>query len=94
MAEVIWQDRAIEEFEAIQDYLTLSFGESQTRKFTQRVFDFLDLLSKHPSLGPIQIKELDIRGFVLSKQTTILYKLIDNRLYVLSLIDNRMDRIF
>ena len=50
MAEVIWQDRAVEEFEAIQEYLVNEYGELSVRKFTKRVFTFLDLLNgTHPS---------------------------------------------
>ena len=94
MAEIIWQDRAVDEFEAIQDYLAKHFGESHVKKFTRKVFQFLDLLVDHPSLGAVQHKKLMIRGFVLSSQTTIIYKYVDEKVYILSFIDNRSDHLF
>jgi len=94
MAEIVWQDRAVAEFEAIQEYLIRYHGESQVRKFTKRVFQFLDLLQTHPSIGPLQHKKLDIRGFVLSRQTTIIYKLVNDKIHILAFVDNRSDHLF
>lgn len=91
MAEVVWQDRAVDDFENIKHYLQENYGEYQVRKFVRRVFDFLNLLSAYPKLGPIQNKELEIRGFVISSQTTMLYKTQESKVFILGFIDNRSD---
>ena len=91
MAEIIWQDQAVEEFETIQEYIRSKFGEDSMEKFTVRVFEFLDILEKYPSIGPVEFPQRAIRGFVISKQTKILYKVADNKIFLLSFFDNRKD---
>jgi hypothetical protein len=51
-----------------------TWGQQSAKKFTDRVFYFLELLFKYPRLGSVEDKEFDIRGFTLSKQTRLLYK--------------------
>ena len=91
MAEIIWQDQAVNEFEAIQDYIGSKFGGNSKAKFTVRVFEFLHILEKYPSIGPVEFPQKAIRGFVISKQTKVLYKIIDEKIHLLSFFDNRKD---
>lgn len=94
MAEIIWQDRAVQQFEHIQNYLLVSFGEKVVAEFTKRIFKFLDSLSKFPTIGRIQHEALNIRGFVISRQTSILYKVEADKVFILAFIDNRINPIF
>ena len=89
MAEIIWNKRAGRQFEKIQDYLSGEFGEKTTEEFTNKVFNFLDILAKYPELGTVENKEKNIRGFVIHKYTTLFYKTIEDRIYLLSMFDNR-----
>lgn len=89
MAEIIWNKRAGRQFEKIQDYLIGEFGEKMTEEFTNKVFYFLDLLAKYPDLGTVENKDSNIRGFVIHKYTTIFYKTVEDKIYLLSMFDNR-----
>jgi len=91
MAEIIWTPYAVEDFEDIQEYLGRKFGEHSIRKFTLRVFGFLNILENHPKIGLLEIETKNIRSFVLSKQTTILYKVENEKIYLLSFFDNRQE---
>ena len=91
MAQIKWNKRASKQFSDLQQYLLQEFGKNSVKTFTSRVFTFLDLLLKHPHLGTLENKEKEIRGFVLHKHTTILYKEHKGSIYILSLFDNRQN---
>ncbi len=56
MAEVIWTEPALSDLEAIADYIALDNPDAASR-LVKRVFAHIELLSKHPELGP-RIPEL------------------------------------
>lgn len=89
MAQIIWNKRAGHQFENIQNYLIMEFGEKTTAEFTNKVFNFLDLLAKYPDLGTVENKDKNIRGFVIHKHTTIFYKTVGDKIFLLSMFDNR-----
>ncbi len=89
--EIAWTREAAIDFNKVQDYLLITWGEQSVRKFTKKVFDFLNLLSEFPLIGTIENKELNIRGFVIVKQLNLFYQIRDNRIILLSFYDNRQD---
>jgi len=70
-------------------YLSQEWGEKVTQAFIQRTYDFLDILVDFPEIGPIQNLSKNIRGFTLTKQITIFYRLENNRILLLNFFDNR-----
>jgi plasmid stabilization system protein ParE len=91
MAQVVWNRKAVRQFEKIQEYLSKEFGDKTTEEFTKRVFNFLDLLSDYPDLGTVENKERNIRGFLLHRHTTLFYKIGSDKIYLLAMFDNRQD---
>jgi plasmid stabilization system protein ParE len=91
MAQIIWNKRASRQFEQIQRYLEEEFGKKSAGIFTSRLFNFLELLAKYPEIGTLENAKENIRGFLLHRHTTILYKKGKNRIYILSVFDNRQD---
>jgi plasmid stabilization system protein ParE len=88
---IIWQHQAQVHFESIQHYLLETWGANSVEKFTKRVFSFLDILSKYPGIGSVENAEKDIRGFTLSSQTRLLYKISDGKIHLLAFYDLRMN---
>jgi len=89
--EIIWNKKATLQFQIIQEYLSQKWGEQSERKFTRRLFDFLDILQKYPFIGEVQYANKDVRGFVLSSQTKLFYKVTTNAIYILAFYDTRCD---
>ncbi len=89
MAQIIWTPIAVEDFESIQEYLQVKFGDQSVTKFTKRVFSFLRVLENHPDIGVTELKEKNIKSFVLTKQTTILYKVEIDAIFLIAFFDNR-----
>ncbi len=86
---IFWTKRALKQFDDILNYLETEFGESSARNFALKVYSFTENLKDFPELGSIQHSEKQIRGFVIVKQVTIFYKILDDQIRVLNLFDNR-----
>jgi plasmid stabilization system protein ParE len=87
--KILWSKRADKKFDKILDYLQEDFGESVTKSFVRKVYDFLDILSEFPELGSIENREKKIRGFTIVKNINIFYQIDDKAIYLLDFFDNR-----
>lgn len=81
--------RAERNFDSIVDYIKQKWGEKTAKEFIQKVDEIFKLLNDYPLMG--QVENNDIRGFQLSRQTRILYRIRDNKIIVLSFFDVRQD---
>jgi plasmid stabilization system protein ParE len=50
MAEVIWAEPALNDLDAIADYIALDNPEA-ARRLVQKIFEHVDHLESHPRLG-------------------------------------------
>jgi len=89
--KVYWSKRADQKFDAVISYLSEEWGEMTTKAFVKRVYDFLDILAEFPEIGTLENADRNIRGFVIVKQLTVFYKIVDNRIVLLNFFDNRMN---
>jgi plasmid stabilization system protein ParE len=69
----------------------LEWGESVTRAFVKKIYDFFDILSEFPELGTLENVEKGIRGFTIIKQINIFYKVKGDKILILNFFDNRQD---
>ncbi|MCJ8164976.1 type II toxin-antitoxin system RelE/ParE family toxin [Pontibacter sp. E15-1] len=88
MAQIIWNKRASKQLAALQKYLQEEFGEKTAQICTVRIFEFLELLLKYPQIGSVENTEKGVRGFLLHRHTTILYKQKQENIYILAVFDN------
>ncbi|HAQ20797.1 MAG TPA: hypothetical protein DCR40_16425 [Prolixibacteraceae bacterium] len=71
------------------EYLQSEWGETVTRAFVRRTYEFLDLLAEFPEIGSLENPEKQIRGFVLIKQVTVFYIRKNDSIVLLNFYDNR-----
>jgi len=81
--------RAEKNFDQIVDYLTTKWGETTAKQFIKKTDSVIKLLKDYPSMGPVESGE--IRGFQLSKQTRILYRVKKKQLIILAFFDVRQN---
>lgn len=81
--------RAEKNYNSIKDYIAEEWGEGTAEEFAQKADKLFQLLQDFPEMGPIE-KE-NIRGFQLSRQTKLLYRVRDNKIIILSFFDVRQD---
>jgi len=86
-----WTTRADIKLDQLIIYLESEWGESVVKAFMRKLYDFLEILSEFPEIGSMQYPEKRIRGFALTKQVTIFYKIDDNQIVLLDILDNRSD---
>jgi len=86
-----WTIRADIKLDQLIIYLESEWGESVVKAFMRKLYDFLEILSEFPEIGSMQYPEKGIRGFALTKQVTIFYKIDSNHIILLDIFDNRSD---
>jgi plasmid stabilization system protein ParE len=87
--EIRWTTRADIKLDHLIIYLETEWGESVVKAFMKKLYDFLEILSEFPEIGTIQFPEKNIRGFTLTKQINVFYKIESDYIVLLDLFDNR-----
>jgi plasmid stabilization system protein ParE len=91
--KIVWTQKALGSFEKILDYLQKEYGADTASEFAQKVYHTLDLLAEFPQMGSVEVKSKNIRGFLLTKQTRLFYRLkikVEN-ITLLNFFDTRQD---
>lgn len=83
MAEVIWAEPALNDLDAIADYIALDNPEA-ARRLVQKIFEHVDHLETHPKLGskPEELKGWRYRQIV-EPPCRIFYREASGRVLVL-----------
>ncbi|MCX6148928.1 MAG: type II toxin-antitoxin system RelE/ParE family toxin [Ignavibacteriales bacterium] len=89
LTKLYWTKSAQQDLEKILDYLKVEWTETTAFDFLTKLENQLKILNQFPFIGKIIFKPKLIRAFVFSKQVTIIYRLIDNKIVILKLFDNR-----
>ncbi|WP_445083358.1 type II toxin-antitoxin system RelE/ParE family toxin [Algoriphagus sp. oki45] len=64
-----------------------NWGDNSAKEFIQKADEFFKILKVQPLIGQVEID--DIRGFQLSPQTRILYRIRGSKIIILSFFDVR-----
>ena len=83
--------RAQNNYNSIKIYLSDEWGERTAKAFEQKTIDFFDFLKEYPVMGTVELPEKQIRGFQLTKQTRILYRIKGETIIVLAFFDVRQN---
>jgi hypothetical protein len=89
--KIKWTKYASKSFHKTVSYLELEWSEKSAATFVQKVNDFLINLAQYPEIGKVEIEEKGIRGFVISRHTTVLYRIKENKIILLNFFDNRQN---
>ena len=83
--------RAEKNYHDIKDYIIKAWGENVAEAFEQKTIDFLDILQDFPEIGTVGVEEKQIRGFQLTKQTRVFYRIKSDRIIILTFFDVRQN---
>ena len=89
--DIDWSDEALNNLSQIIHYLETNWTEKELKKFFQRLDKVLLLISKNPQLFSLTNKRKKVRRCIFSKQTSIYYKFEDEKIFLVTLFDNRQD---
>lgn len=87
--KIIWSDEALNNLRDIIDYLEIRWSKKELKKFSKLLDKKLESIKIRPQLYPQSNKSKGLRRCVLSKQTTIYYRLNEFEIRIISLFDNR-----
>lgn len=83
--------RAQKNYNSIKKYLSEEWGEATEIAFEQKTIDFLDLLKEFPEMGSIELPDKKIRGFQLTRQTRVLYRIKKQSIILLAFFGVRQN---
>ena len=89
--KIVWTKKAQKRLGEISGYIQLEFGDYAKQAFTTKTKDFTRLLSEFPEIGTVDIMGKYLRGFQLTKQTRVFYRLKEDRIIILTFFDTRRD---
>jgi len=88
---IIWSDEAKNNLLCIIDYFETNWNEKGLRNFFEKFEKTLQLISQNPQIFRLTNKRKNVRKCVFSKQTSIYYKFENNKVYLITLFDNRQN---
>jgi plasmid stabilization system protein ParE len=88
---IFFSKRAHKTYHKIKERITEEWGDRVAEAFEQKTNDFLDLLEDFPKIGTVEYPQKQIRGFQLTKQTKIFYRIKGQRIVILTFFDVRQD---
>ncbi len=77
--EIKWTKRANSKLDHLIFYLEQEWGENVVKAFMIKLYNFLEILSEFPEIGAMQYPKKRIRGFTLTKQINVFYKVQTSR---------------
>lgn len=88
--KLVWSNEALRNLERIFSYLENRWTNREIKKFASVVTKRIQLIESNPFLfAESELKNL--RKSVLSRQTSIYYKIVDNEIRIVTLFDNRQN---
>ncbi len=89
--KIVWTDEALHGLQKTIEYIEQRWTQKEIKNFARLLDKHLNIIKENPKIFPQSKKSIDIRRSVLSKQTTIYYKVENSTIYLLTLFDNRQD---
>lgn len=89
--EVYLSKKANERYLEICDFIEAKWGITIVNKFSNKLLSFSNTLSEFPLIGTVENPENSIRGFQLTKQTKVFYKIYKNKIMIVNLFDVRQN---
>ena len=87
--EIKFSKRALREYKNIINYLLEFWSEEVAHKFINKFNNKLEVISKFPFSYPVILNGKQIRKCVLTKHTSLYYKISYKRILIILLFDNR-----
>lgn len=89
--KIFWTKRAEKTFDKVVAYLEKEWTENEVQNFIRKTNLITEYISERPKMFPAS-KKLNIHKAVITKQNSLLYKIIGNKkIDLLFFWDNRQD---
>jgi len=89
--KLVWTEKAQQRIGEVLEYIEREFGAKARQIFLEKTQDFTRILIEFPEMGTLEIKEKNLKGFQLTNQTRVFYRVKKNCIIILTLIDSRQN---
>jgi len=83
-----WSQESITDLEDILSYLSKNWSKRIVNNFKRKLSRQLDLIAQNPLMFPRSTYNPELRKAVLSKQTSIFYKITGNTIFLVHIFVN------
>jgi plasmid stabilization system protein ParE len=78
-----WTKRAQKSFDQIVGFLQEEWSLNSAINFVQKTNNFIETLKEQPKIGRPEKAKKDLRSFVLTRRTTVFYRIKSNEVIIL-----------
>jgi plasmid stabilization system protein ParE len=89
---VVWSTEASDRISEIIEYLEFNWSQTEINTFLSQLAELEKRISKHPKLYPASVKKPDLRKAVISKVNSVIYKVTEESVQIVTVFDNRSNK--
>lgn len=86
---VLFTQRAEKTYNSILEFIAKEWGNAVSLAFEQKTIDFVSILSEFPEMGSLEVEKKGIRGFQLTYNTKVFYRIKENTIIILVFFGTR-----
>jgi plasmid stabilization system protein ParE len=86
---IFYTPRSTETFQSVHDFINNKFGVNAADNFISKTEKIVTLISDHPLMFKASAIDKNVRIALITKQTSLFYRVTDNSIHLLFFWDNR-----
>ena len=90
--EIVLTPNANDTLQSIVSFIRLKWGDGSALKFVERTYRVLDTIAQQPYIFKAY-QETNIRKGFITKHTSVVYRILNDRIEVLFFWDNRQEPV-
>jgi len=94
MKKIVWSDLAYLSFTDIANYLTETYSIDEAIRFDEKVEKILEQIQNFDKICPIYKPRPLLRKCTINRHSSLLYRIDNNTIQVVSFFDNRGIHLF
>lgn len=87
--QIKWNKRALADFKSIAEYLEENFSFQSAQNFVDQLYEKIEAVSKHPTIGRKAPKRKTVRFILVGKHRRLYYRIEGRNIIVSSIFDTR-----
>lgn len=89
--KIEWTDHAISELSNTLEYLRINWTEKEIQKLVIQLEKTIEIISHNPFIFQASEEKKDLRRAVILTLNTLYYRIVDERVEILSFFNNRLN---
>ena len=86
--EIIWSEETLKNYLKVIDYLFENWTIKEIERFENHFNRLIDNLTNHIVICP-RSKILNVRKCIIDKNNSLIYQKVNNKIFLVTIIDNR-----